>query len=125
VSEAQEPDGLGLLPGALGVFGGKLERPQAGDLGTDPRAVGGKEGEQSVVARVAASSTVRIDQLESEPLEAEPGQVHDQERDVRSDVDLPQFRTELDAVVDVDGAVCRHDDVLGPKVTVAVADQPP
>ena len=108
---------------AHGVFGGQLLRAQTGDLGPHPGSVGGEEVEEDVVTRVAPGPAVVVGEPDGGFLGAEPGEIHDQEGDVRGDVDLAQRRVELDAVVDVDGASLRHDHVLGAKVAVAVPHQ--
>lgn len=96
---------------------------QIAELHPYPGAVGGDEGQQRVVARVAARATVRADELVGQRLGVVREQVHDEIAQVGADVDLAQRRVELHAVKHLDPAVA-DDHVLQAQVPVAVAHAP-
>ena len=117
--EGQRLELGGLCPGRRVALG----RVEVGDLGAHQRPVRDVVVEQSPRHRRAGRALVLLDQRLGVCGVPRPAEVHHQEREVGRHVDAPQVVVELDAVEDP-RAVIEDEDVLGPQVAMAVADEP-
>src|SRR5450755_4836642 len=82
------------------------------------RAMRGVERDQRIIAGGASGFTVGTHEHRGEARPATCGEVHDEECEVISDVELAQPGVELDAVHDEGGSV--EEDVLGPQVSMSL-----
>ena len=115
--DLQEPSGF--HPG-LGVA---LRVPDAGDLGSNVRAVRHVVVRQRRRPGVGRQLSVRVEEQLTEVRAAEALEIHGEERDVREDVAVSQVVVELDAV-EHPRPILEAEDVVGEQVAVPVPRPP-